>query len=159
MAKQIIRCYSANKVSPRPVREICIASHGGRIKECFDTRHKDVVRWSGVTWNANPYEETFDKEELVYLTADSNDRILEIDEGKVYIIGGIVDKNRHKVGCEVSEDDWERGSWRVGFQWRITRIDVLTCIANASKQGIRTAQLPIGEYIKMASRKVLTVNH
>ncbi len=43
------------------------------------------------------YLDCFSKDELVYLTADSNECIQELDERKIYIIGGLVDKNRHKV--------------------------------------------------------------
>jgi hypothetical protein len=33
------------------------------------------------------------------------------------------------------------------------------CYARAQEQGIAHAQLPIGTYIQMASRKVLAINH
>lgn len=35
--------------------------------------------------------------DLVYLTADATEELSQLDSGKIYIIGGIVDRNRHKV--------------------------------------------------------------
>ncbi|EGC31756.1 hypothetical protein DICPUDRAFT_24460, partial [Dictyostelium purpureum] len=78
-----------------------------------------------------PYIEKFSKDELVYLTSDSPNVITELDPNKKYIIGAIVDYNRLK-----------------GYTFE-----------KANSQGIATAQLPIGEFIKMVSRKVLAVNH
>ncbi|KAK5575198.1 hypothetical protein RB653_010454 [Dictyostelium firmibasis] len=77
------------------------------------------------------YLEKFEKDELVYLTSDSPNVIQELDLSKKYIVGAIVDHNRLK-----------------GITYE-----------KAQKQGIAHAQLPIGEYIQMASRKVLAVNH
>ncbi|KAF9126096.1 tRNA (guanine(9)-N(1))-methyltransferase [Mortierella sp. GBA39] len=67
---------------------------------------------------------------VVYLSADSPNTITELDPGTCYILGGIVDKNRFPNLCQ----------------------------SKAEKLGIETAQLPIGEYIQMSSRRVLTVN-
>ncbi|EAL70470.1 hypothetical protein DDB_G0273027 [Dictyostelium discoideum AX4] len=77
------------------------------------------------------YLEKFEKADLVYLTSDSPNVIQELDLSKKYIVGAIVDHNRLK-----------------GITYE-----------KAQKQGIAHAQLPIGEYIQMASRKVLAVNH
>ena len=32
----------------------------------------------------------------MYLTADAEEEVEELEEDKVYIIGGLVDRNRHK---------------------------------------------------------------
>lgn len=42
------------------------------------------------------------QESVVYLTADAQDELLELKQGETYIIGGLVDRNRHKVGASIS---------------------------------------------------------
>lgn len=76
-----------------------------------------------------PYIDAFErrKEDLVYLTADSETTIDELDQKKIYIIGGLVDRNR----------------------WKGITMD------KAKDQGIQTARLPIGEYLKMSSSQVI----
>uniref|UniRef100_A0A7N0UCY4 tRNA (guanine(9)-N(1))-methyltransferase n=1 Tax=Kalanchoe fedtschenkoi TaxID=63787 RepID=A0A7N0UCY4_KALFE len=70
------------------------------------------------------------KDDLVYLTADSETMLDSLDPKKLYIVGGLVDRNRWK-GITMNK---------------------------ATEQGIQTAKLPIGEYLKMSSSQVLTVN-
>lgn len=41
-----------------------------------------------------------DRKNVVYLTADSSEELLELDEGETYIIGGICDHNRYKVSAQ-----------------------------------------------------------
>ena len=65
------------------------------------------------------------------MTADSPNVITELDINDVYIIGGIVDRNRY---LNLTFD-------------------------KAKKEGIRHAKLPIGDYMKLQSSAVLTVNH
>jgi tRNA (guanine9-N1)-methyltransferase len=68
---------------------------------------------------------------IVYLTSDSPHTLSSLSPNTSYIIGGIVDKNRHKG----------------------------LCYRRACERGIPTAKLPIGEYMTMQSRSVLAVNH
>lgn len=69
--------------------------------------------------------------QLVYLSADADEELSTLSEDEVYIIGGIVDRNRHKNLCQ----------------------------SKAEGLGIRTARLPIGTFIdNLPTRKVLTVN-
>ena len=69
--------------------------------------------------------------EIVYLTSDSPDTLTELRPYSTYIIGGLVDRNRHKG----------------------------VCYKRAMDRGIRTAKLPIGLYMQMTSRFVLATNH
>ena len=69
--------------------------------------------------------------ETIYLTADSPHTLTTLNPNSIYIIGGLVDKNRHKGIC-----------------YRI-----------ANEHGIKTAKLPIGEFMEMQSRSVLATNH
>ncbi|KAF7922224.1 hypothetical protein EAE99_007404 [Botrytis elliptica] len=68
---------------------------------------------------------------IVYLSSDSENTLTTLSPYTTYVIGGIVDKNRHKG----------------------------LCYKRACDAGIPTAKLPIGEYMTMQSRTVLTVNH
>ena len=70
-----------------------------------------------------------EKHNLVYLTADSETILDELDPKKIYIVGGLVDRNRWK-GITMKK---------------------------AQEQGIQTAKLPIGNYLKMSSSQVLLV--
>jgi tRNA (guanine9-N1)-methyltransferase len=69
--------------------------------------------------------------EIVYLTSDSPYTLDELKPYSTYIIGGLVDKNRHKGIC-----------------YKI-----------ACEKGLKTAKLPIGEFMEMQSRFVLATNH
>jgi len=67
---------------------------------------------------------------VVYLTSESTTTLDKLEPYTSYVIGGIVDKNREKG----------------------------LCYKLALERGLRTAKLPIGEYMQMQSRQVLTTN-
>lgn len=69
--------------------------------------------------------------EVIYLTSDSPYTLDELKPYSIYIIGGLVDKNRHKG----------------------------ICYKTACEKGLKTAKLPIGEFMEMRSRFVLATNH
>ncbi|XP_075540659.1 tRNA methyltransferase 10 homolog A-like isoform X2 [Dermacentor variabilis] len=101
--KQIQRCYSLNRRSPAPVQ--VHASDDDHIS-CFG------------------------KENVVYLSSESENELHELEESKAYIIGGLVDHNRSKGLCH--------------------RL--------AEEQGVEHARLPIGNCLIMKTRKVLTID-
>jgi tRNA (guanine9-N1)-methyltransferase len=68
---------------------------------------------------------------VIYLTSDSPHTLDVLSPYSTYIIGGLVDKNRHKG----------------------------ICYKRAMARDIPTAKLPIGEYMTMQSRSVLATNH
>ncbi|KAL5323332.1 hypothetical protein ACEPPN_007866 [Leptodophora sp. 'Broadleaf-Isolate-01'] len=89
-----------------------------------------AVRPSNLEASVTKVEEE-PKPSIVYLTSDSDTTLSVLSPNTTYIIGGIVDKNRHKG----------------------------ICYKRATERGIPTARLPIGEYMTMQSRSVLAVNH
>ncbi|CAG8817196.1 27244_t:CDS:2, partial [Dentiscutata erythropus] len=61
----------------------------GRVRERFNDKLKDHVNWKQVVFDTRSYLECLNKEDLIYLTADSTNTLDVLDENKVYIIGGI----------------------------------------------------------------------
>lgn len=128
--KQIQRCYAENRRTQHPV-QFYLTSHGGQLKQIMDEINKGWVNWKDVHVEADPFHKIISKEDLVYLTSDSPNVLQELDESKAYVIGGLVDHNHHK-----------------GITFGL-----------AKELGIAHAQLPLGSFVKMNSRKVLAVNH
>jgi tRNA (guanine9-N1)-methyltransferase len=69
--------------------------------------------------------------EIIYLSSESDNVLTHLKPNSTYIIGGLVDKNRHKGICH----------------------------RRAVNRGIKTAKLPIKEYLEMRDRQVLVTNH
>ncbi|KAL9014272.1 MAG: hypothetical protein Q9173_001081 [Seirophora scorigena] len=163
LASQITRSYSDN--CRAPFRScLFVSSFGGHLKERYDTvlsgNHRN---WKGIRFlegdfeeaahqadelmkgdsggklagafrqieSTHPAEPDAEPGEVVYLTSDSPDTLTELKPYSTYIIGGIVDKNRHKG----------------------------ICYKRAMDRGMKTAKLPIGNYMEMTSRFVLATNH
>lgn len=72
----------------------------GAIAEQANRQLSGMLNWH-VTCQQQPYINFFSERQadLVYLTADSPNELSELDVNKLYIIGGIVDRNRHKNIC------------------------------------------------------------
>ncbi|KAK1175760.1 hypothetical protein AOXY_G459 [Acipenser oxyrinchus oxyrinchus] len=128
--KQIQRCYAENRRALHPV-QFFLTSHGGQLKQNMDENDKGWVNWKDIHVKSEHYNDVLKKDELVYLTSDSPNVLKELDETKAYVIGGLVDHNHHK-----------------GITYQ-----------RAMELGIEHAQLPLGNFVKMNSRKVLAVNH
>ncbi|XP_078371001.1 tRNA methyltransferase 10 homolog A-like [Oculina patagonica] len=128
LLKQIQRTYSINRRAKHPV-QLFLTSFGGRSKTILEEIKCNYGNWD-VHIKTEPYSDVFSQEDVVYLTSDSPNVLSEIDESKAYIIGGLVDHNHHKG----------------------------LCYELAVQRGINHAQLPITEFVKLKSRKVITVN-
>ncbi|KAJ3694722.1 hypothetical protein LUZ60_000099 [Juncus effusus] len=129
LSQQIMYCYAANGRSKNPVHLLLTGCKGEMESQL--QKIPGINNWI-ITKKPESYIEHFEGqiENLVYLTADSENVLEELDLKSVYVIGGLVDRNRHK-GITMEK---------------------------AIKQGIKSAKLPIGNYLKMSSSQVLTVN-
>lgn len=145
MSRQISDCYCINKRSATPLNLILYNVD----LVLYNQLHKNnCENWIGITMHKKGTFESFEafaqseaifpkesginyKENMVYLTADSQNEVKELNDHYAYIIGGIVDRNRYKM----------------------------LSYNKANELGINHGHLPIGEYLKLNSSKVLTTNH
>ncbi|KAK9267437.1 hypothetical protein L1049_009863 [Liquidambar formosana] len=129
LVQQIMYCYAVNGRSTSP-GHLWLTGCNGEIESQLQ-RLPGFDKWIIEKENRS-YIEALQahKDNLVYLTADAETMLDELDPNKLYIVGGLVDRNRWK-GITMKK---------------------------ANDQGIQTAKLPIGNYLKMSSSQVLTVN-
>lgn len=154
LSSQLTRTYSSNS-GAKWRSHVIFSSFDKLLKERFDTVLPQYKNWKGIDMIpedfvhaaelakqrmlsgklAGPFAELGEAKpedgEVIYLSSDSPNTLTELKPHSTYIIGGLVDKNRHKA----------------------------VCYKKAVEKGIKTAKLPIGDYIQMASRSVLTTNH
>ena len=131
MLNQIARAYNVRRHCTYEM-PLLIVLFDKRLKTRFDDVIRDHVNWKGIEFREEPLEKVFpDTSKLVYFSADTDNLIEELEEGMTYIIGGIVDKNRHKN----------------------------LCINKAKELGIRVGRLPIDKYIAINGRLVLATSH
>ncbi|KAI5863891.1 tRNA-methyltransferase-domain-containing protein [Durotheca rogersii] len=183
LGNQVTRCYSDNRNAEYPVH-VFVSSYGGKMRERHETilenQHKQwkhmhfvegdflsaaaeaKILMEGPTGGTvidllapsedgdgislpqpssdtkkqraapvpEPEADDVDKS-IVYLTADSPYTLDRLEPNTCYVIGGLIDKNREKGLC-----------------YKIAR-----------QKKVRTAKLPIGEFMVMQSRHVLATNH
>lgn len=129
LVQQIMYCYAVNGRSTSPCH-LWLTGVQGKMSTELD-KLPGFEKWF-IEKESRCYIEAMadQKDNLVYLTADSETVLDDLDPKHIYIIGGLVDRNRFK-GITMTK---------------------------AQEQGIKTAKLPIGEYMKMSSSQVLTVN-
>lgn len=181
LSSQVTRCYSENR-NFKYKAHLWISGWRGKLRERFETAMENQhAHWKGVSLEegdflaaaararegmrsaeggemadslqrsadaaaANRWEQDerepfplpgpvpeLDAEyaDVVYLTSESPYTLERLEPNTSYVIGGLVDKNREKG----------------------------LCYRRAVERGIRTARLPIGQYMKLRTRQILATNH
>ncbi|KAF5093542.1 hypothetical protein D0Z03_002367 [Geotrichum reessii] len=134
LSQQVIRCYAENRKAQTSVG-LTFSSFNKTLLTRFENNLKSQhTLWKNVTILNDEFTLPEDPEErakYLYFSSDSDNTIETLDPGMTYIIGGIVDKGRYKNLCK----------------------------DKAEKLGLRTAKLPIDEFVKISGRRVLTTNH
>lgn len=125
---QFSHCYAINRRCPNPL-QLHVANFTGKAKDTIQ-KNNGYNNWD-VNFHPEDYCDIFKKEELVYLTSDSENVIDSLDSSKVYIIGALVDHNSQKG----------------------------LCLKIATERNISHGRLPIDQFVQMKTRQVLTIDH
>lgn len=136
LSGQITRMYSCKRQCQYNL-PLIINSLNKRLKDRFDSMVPQYRQWKNLEINEDMTlkqkmeHDQAQGHQYVYLTADTDEEVEELQENTTYVIGGIVDKNRHKN----------------------------LCVNKARELGMKVGRLPIGKYIKINGRQVLATSH
>ncbi|KAK1444975.1 tRNA methyltransferase TRM10-type domain containing protein [Babesia gibsoni] len=128
LAQQLMQSYSFNKRAVKPLNlVICGIQQGSFLAEAFE-KISGTDNWS-CTLEYKSLEEIYPSNAVTYLSADAEEVLEDISDSGIYVIGGIVDRNRLK-GISLSR----------------------------SKQiGASCKRLPIKEHVKLSQSHVLSI--
>lgn len=77
--------------------KILVCGLSEKMQEAFKFSFPDYMKWN-IEWKRESIVHLRDSFlQPIYLTADSSEDIVEISPNCTLILGGIVDRNRHKV--------------------------------------------------------------
>ncbi|KAI1733291.1 tRNA (Guanine-1)-methyltransferase domain-containing protein [Ditylenchus destructor] len=124
---QLTFCYSANRRANNPL-QYYIVNLREKSKSALG-KISGSPQWD-VFVLEDSISEIWRKEEIVYLSAESENVLESLQPDKAYVIGGLLDHNSEKGLCH----------------------------SIAVDKGYSHARLPIDEFVKMRTRKVLTIN-
>jgi len=160
LATQLRFCYSVNRRNPHPCRLAATSVSGTTLEhlqkvsgfeewskraftvtseslEVFypNNQRQQEQQPTRIDDKSNPGTSTHlnnnNNNDIVYLTSDSETVLQDLDNTKIYVIGGIVDRNRLRRAA----------------------------LDRANELGVTTARLPIDEHMQMGeATRVLTVN-
>ena len=151
VGQQIVSCYSDNKKALTRLKfrvtglkengiihNLLLSCNGGKWEKKesgegdVDNSHTAFRHHSLLEEAANENKKFPDNPlELIYLSADAEEELETIDNKHIYIIGGLLDHNRLKFAT----------------------------LHRAKELNIRAARLPIGKFVLIQRRHVLTINH
>lgn len=128
--KQLGRVYAINRRSSTPCQLYFAGLQLGSRTDQQLSKNSHT-KWDVKYTTENYLNIGFKKERIVYLSSESDTVLEKLEEETCYVIGGLVDHNFYKG----------------------------LCFERAQKAGVRTARLPLGEFIDIRTRTVLTINH
>ena len=88
-------------------------------------------RWDCIKKDDSDVEEVFAPEDIVYMSPDADEALDEVDAGKVYVVGGIVD---------------------------LATRGMRTSVTRATNAGLRAVRLPIREFKPEQTHTVLNID-
>lgn len=103
LCSQLSRCYAFNRRCDLPF-ELIITGFSGPVSEKIKKSHPEFDRWE-IERKKDSLESCIGQEpslDYIYLSADADEVLESVKEDSILIIGGIVDRNRHKVRCFVT---------------------------------------------------------
>lgn len=126
LVNQFCVCHALQRKSENPLK-LTITGINDKIKELIELR--DGKKWL-LNYTKEDFLDFIDKEKVIYLSGDAEEEMGEFDPSKVYIIGGIVDRNTLK---------------------NIT-------LEKSYKEKIKAVKFPLRKYVKLSGSPILTVN-
>jgi tRNA (guanine9-N1)-methyltransferase len=133
LTQQVMFCYSLNSNTKLQVPfHLSLTSVQGALLDSFQ-KYRGSDNWIIDKTDQHftqHFQQQHQDKKIIYLTADADEEVNELEEGTVYILGALVDRNRYKNVCKKT----------------------------AIEHGVRMARFPIGQYLDLKMAPVLTVN-